>query len=147
MELDMHGSVTEYAIDGRPDLAWGNSGRYGVTQAKSFPPYVFSIGRGAALVHKIARVDLHWYAASSSDGGQRLLKRRHPRMLAQTVCGATRFLGGARSRTCRIPEPDALLCGRCHGEPATFGKDGAATKAGIRRREAGVKLGCVVAGY
>jgi hypothetical protein len=52
-----------------------------------------------------------------------------------------------RTRTCTIPEPDALLCGRCHGEPATFGKHGKATKAGVKRADAHVKLGCLVNGY
>ena len=40
---------------GRPDLLPGNW-HFGVTTAKRHPPYVFSGGPGAALVHKVARM-------------------------------------------------------------------------------------------
>lgn len=141
----MFGSETEAVIYGRPDLE-GNPD-FGMTQAKAFPPYVFSVHGCAGLIHKVARVDLRWWSPSRSENGARLLKRRHPIMIARTVCNQTKFLEGARSRTCRVPEPDALLCGVCHGEPATFGKHGKATLEGIPRRVAHVKLGCVVKGY
>jgi hypothetical protein len=118
----------------------------GRTEAKKFPPYLFSLPqRGGSLVHKIASMSLDWYGHAKHT--RNLVRRRQPRMIATLVCGGFRFVDSKSTRTCVVPAPDALLCGRCHGEPATFGKHGQATKAGIKRTVAGVKLGCVVKGY
>lgn len=134
---------TESVIDGRPDLEgqWG----FGITEAKTFPPYVFSINGNACLVHKVQRVELHWW--TPVDGGRRLGRLRRPRLIAHTCCSQFMFLNGSKARTCRVPDADALLCGRCHGEAATFGKNGKGTKGRISRQAAHVKLGCVVKGY
>jgi hypothetical protein len=112
---------------------------------RKYPPYVFSTRGVSCLVHKIAWVELHWWRVAG--GGEKLVKLKRPVMIAQTVCSMSFRLQGDRSRTCLLPNPDALLCGRCHGDVATFGKDGPATKAGTKRSEAHVKLGCVVQGY
>ena len=133
-------------IHGRPDLDYYSgrrAERFGVTRAKKHPPYVFSIGGNACLIHKIAYVELHWWEAKYDH----MVKRHRPKMIANTICGMFKFLDADRSRTCLIPSPDAVLCGRCHGEMPTFGKNGAGTKAGMKRTEAHVKLGCVVKGY
>lgn len=54
----------------------------------------------------------------------------------------------AKLMTSEWAEPQFVgRCGRCLGEPATFGKRGPARKHGITRQEAHVKLGCVVKGY
>ena len=127
-------------IDGRPDFY--NFG-FGMTLAKKFPPYVFSVGMNAGLVHKVVRVELHWWVPIRS--GHQLGRLNRPRMIAHLACGEFRFLKAKYTRTCLIPNPEALLCGRCHGEPATFGKHGKAR--GMPRSEAHVKLGCVVQGY
>lgn len=131
-------------IHGRPDF--NRSQRFGVTEAKKYPPFVFSVRGGSCLVHKVARVEMHWWRVGGNRGDC-LVKMKRPVMFAQTSCSMSFRLEGSRSRTCWIPNPDALLCGRCHGDVATFGKHGVGTKAGIKRQEAHVKLGCVVAGY
>ena len=129
-------------IYGRPDFA--NHG-FGVTLAKKFPPYVFSIGANACLVHKVKRVEIRWWQVAGH--GEKLVKLTKPRMIAILACGEFRFLASDRTRTCMVPNPDAILCGRCHGELAPFGKHGTARKAGITVQQAHVKLGCVVKGY
>lgn len=121
------------------------SREFGVTKARRHPAYVYAINRNAALMHRVAEVRLHWHAYIH--GGSTLARLKQPAMIAETVCGYAFPLDPKRTRTCAVPEPEALLCGRCHGEPATFGKHGAGTKSGIKRAQAHVKLGCVVAGY
>ena len=122
-----------------------NDRTFGVTTTRRHPAYVYSINKNGCLMHKIRDVEIQWYALIGRGGQMARLKQ--PAMIAHTVCGNARFLVPERTRTCHIPEPDAVLCGRCHGEPATFGKDGKGTKAGLKRSEAHVALGCVVAGY
>jgi hypothetical protein len=109
------------------------------------PPYVFSVVANAALVHKVAAVEIHWWMVVRS--GHALARRKKPKLIAHLVCGGQRFLRPEKSRTCLVPAPDAVLCGRCHGDVASFGKNGAAIKAGITRHDAYLKLGCVVKGY
>ena len=146
--------VVDHAVDdesaevihGRPDF--NRSHRFGVTEAKKYPPFVFSVRGASCLVHKVVSVEMHWYRVGTiNHGGDCLVKMKRPVMFAQTACSVSFRLEGSRTRTCHIPNPDALLCGRCHGDVATFGKNGAGTKAGIKRQEAHVKLGCVVMGY
>lgn len=119
---------------------------FGVSKAKRYPAYVYAINRNAGLMHRVVDVELHWYAFVGP-GASQLGRLKQPAAIATTACGTSFPLVSRRTRTCTVPEPDALLCGRCHGELATFGKHGAATKAGITRQAAHVKLGCVVAGY
>lgn len=134
----------DIVIKGRPDFA---NRSFGITRAKKFPPYVYSSNRMGSLVHKIHHVDLWWWTPDPRNGGSDLVRLKRPRMLAHTACGNVRFLTSDRARTCIVPKPDAILCGRCHGDVHTFGKDGWATKAGITRTAANAKLGCIVQGY
>lgn len=122
-----------------------NESTFGVTDAKRHPAYVYSINKNSCLMHKVVRVELHWYALV--DGGSKMGRLKQPAAIAHTACGCYRVLTPQKSRTCHVPLPDSVLCGRCHGEPATFGKHGKGTQAGLKRAEAHVKLGCVVAGY
>jgi hypothetical protein len=122
-----------------------NERTFGVAESKRHPAYVYSINRNACLMHKVSDVTIHWYALI--DGGSKMGRLKQPAMIAHTVCGMSKSLTPERTRTCHIPLPDSVLCGRCHGEPATFGKHGKGTKAGLKRSEANVKLGCVVNGY
>lgn len=122
-----------------------NDRTFGVTVTRRHPAYVYSVNGNACLMHKVRDVEIQWYALV--DGGSALGRLRQPAMIAHTVCGNSRLLIPERTRTCHIPLPGAVLCGRCHGEPATFGKHGTGTKAGMKRAEANVKLGCIVNGY
>lgn len=133
---------TAKPIMGRPDHADHN---FGVMRAKRHPPYVFSIRGASCLVHKVAYVDLHWWRVSN--GGHSLVKLKRPVLIAHTTCSMVFRLEGRTARTCLVPAPESLLCGRCHGDLATFGKDGAATAAGLTRHVAHLKLGCAVPGY
>lgn len=121
-----------------------NERTFGVTTAKRHPAYVYSISKNASLMHKVRDVEIQHYATVSMNTLGRL---KVPAMIAHTVCGMSKALTPDRSRTCTVPEPGSILCGRCHGEPATFGKHGAGTKARLRRAVAHVALGCVVNGY
>lgn len=120
-----------------------NDRTFGVSTAARHPAYVYSINRNAGLMHKVRDVEIQWYALIG--GGHQMGRLKQPAMIAHTVCGCARLLIPKRSRTCAVPLPGSLLCGRCHGEPATFGKHGAAKD--VKRAEAHVKLGCIVAGY
>lgn len=131
-------------IDGRPDLpCYGD--RHGVTRAKKWPPYVFSVRRPSALVHRVAYVDMHWYRVAR--GGNALARLKRPVLIASTPCGMSFRLQGENSRTCVVPASDALLCGRCHGRAATFSRKPGAEPPPMTREEAHVKLGCAVLGY
>jgi hypothetical protein len=129
-------------IHGRPDFSDRD---FGKTRASKHPPYVFGLRGVSCLVHKIAYVELHWWRVAGH--GEKLVKMKRPVMIAVTPCAQSFRLEGRICRTCRVPSPDALLCGRCHGEGATFPKRGRAYKSGLTRHEAHVKLGCVVQGY
>lgn len=125
-----------------------NEHTFGVADAKRHPAYVYGASRQSALMHRVARVRLHWYAVVSLTGcGSHIARLKQPAMVADTVCGQFFALTPKRSRTCHVPLPNSVLCGRCHGEPATFGKHGAGTKVGLTRRAAGATLGCEVNGY
>lgn len=121
-----------------------NERTFGKTTTRRHPAYVYSINKNATLMHKVRDVEIQFYAFL---GMNKLGRLKQPAMIAHTVCGCSRPLTPDRTRTCHIPFPDAVLCGRCHGEPASFGKHGDATKAGIKKAVAHVKLGCVVNGY
>ena len=140
-----NGRDDEYvaAIEGRPDFT---DHRFGITRAKTYPPYVFGVRGLSCLVHKVRYVELHWWRVGGHRG-ECLVKLKRPVMIATTNCQQSFRLDGDASRTCHLPSPDALLCGRCQGEPATFPRRGPAKKSGLTRQEAHVKLGCVVKGY
>jgi hypothetical protein len=119
-----------------------NERRFGVSIAKRHPNYVFSVNKNACLMHKIGEVEIQHYAFIA--GGSKLGRLKQPAMIAHTVCGASFALTPERSRTCAVPLPDAVLCGRCHGQLPTFRRSVASKAAKIAAR---VKLGCEVAGY
>ncbi len=132
-------------IEGRPD--WSNPG-FGRTTLKRHPPYVYA-RRGGMLVHKVLRVEASWYRAvwlnkeACETGLERLPS---PRITFYTVCGQM-FYGhsdgklGPRTQVCKVPAPDAVLCGRCHGTGPVFGKGLA--ELTVKREEAKRRLGCV----
>ncbi len=121
-----------------------NERTFGRSTARRHPAYVYSINRNSCLMHKIVKVEIHWYAFVNMGHLGRL---KRPAMIATTACGCSRPLLAERTRTCAIPLPGSILCGRCHGEPATFGKHGKGTLTGLKRAEAHVQLGCEVNGY
>ena len=124
---------------GRPDLncILPRESRWWITKAKRHMPYVHSTSRNACLIHKVASVQLRWY-----DGAYDFMRRREkPSICANCVCGQTIYLNnGKRSgKMCEIPDPNAVLCGRCHGEIATFSLN---RTVRIKRRWAKDHLGC-----
>ncbi len=121
-------------IKGRPDFGHPD---FGTTKVVRFAPYVHSrIGQGY-LIHKTAQVEIKWYSGHY-DWMQRLEK---PNVIARTVCGQSVFLNNGKKsgQVCEIPDPNAVLCGRCHGELPTFSK---ARKERIAKRWAKDHLGC-----
>lgn len=115
---------------------------FGKTIAKRHPAYVYSIRGASGLMHRVARVTIDHYAIVTM---HKLGRLKAPAMIAECVCGMSFPLLPSCSRTCTVPDPTALLCGRCHGQPATFGRH--CRGRGISRQEAHVRLGCVVNGY
>ena len=51
--------------------------KFGVTEAKSFPPYVFSTSKNGCLIHKVDRVELHWYRIAGH--GHKLVRVTRPK--------------------------------------------------------------------
>jgi len=119
---------------------------FGVMRAKRHPPYVFGIRGVSCLIHKIRYVEMHWWRIGGPCGAW-LIKLKKPVLIATTNCAQSFRLDGDIARTCQLPNPDALPCGRCNSEGATFGKSGPSKKEGLTRQQAHVKLGCVVKGY
>jgi len=134
---DEHAEVVE-----RP---FGDRDSFGPLLAQRFPPFVFSIRGASCLIHRVQRVEVHWWRIAGH--GHLLAKLKRPVLIAITICGSHFRLCGDIARTCHVPNPDAIPCGRCNGEVAPFGKHGSATKAGLKRQVAHVRLGCVVKGY
>lgn len=140
-------------IDGRPDLdAWRDGRRFGVSRVSRFPPYVYSTRRNAALVHRVAYVEAHWWEPVGAGHALRRLDR--PRLVAHCVCNQVLFLHrtrrhdrGPAATTCLVPAPDALLCGRCHGAVPTFGRGGPLEGDREARRAADATLGCLEAAW
>lgn len=124
-------------IEGRPDFEAHRRGEaFGVTYAKTFPKYIHSIGANSCLIHKVTAVRMSWYAAE----GSWLRRLDTPFLAAECVCGAHIVMSGRRAgKTCEIPDPAAVLCGRCHGELPTFSKR---RKIRIKKRWAKDHLGC-----
>jgi hypothetical protein len=123
---------------GRPDVGQQEGkDRFWVTKAKRFKPYVHSVSRNACLIHKVADVDVVWYSGHYSY----MRRLEQPRVIAHTVCGRSIFLSnGKRSgKMCEVPDPNAVLCGVCHGELPTFSKR---RKTAIKRQWAKDHLGC-----
>jgi hypothetical protein len=126
-------------MKGRPDFT---NRRFGVTNPKRFPPYVYS-KLGGMLVHKILRVDLSWWEGHYWE----MVRLRAPRITYHTVCGMS-FYGGEpqerhkRSATCAMPRDGAVLCGRCQGLGPVFGRG--LKEKNVTREEAKRRIGCAV---
>jgi hypothetical protein len=119
---------------GRPDF---KDESFGKTEAKKHLPYVHSTSHNACLIHKVSRVVIRWYS-----GHYDYMKRlESPSMYAECVCGQTVFLNNGRrsGKMCETPDPNAVLCGRCHGELPTFSKR---RKMRIKKQWAKDHLGC-----
>jgi len=129
--------VSETVIKGRPDF---ENHKFGVTRAKRHPKYVYSNIFGC-LVHEITYVEFRWYNVGS--GGSSLVRRAHPRISITTNCGQVFFYwsqnGRPKSTMCELPNPDAVLCGRCQGKGPVFGKRGSGD---VTKSAAKVRLGC-----
>jgi hypothetical protein len=132
-------------IEGRPDLDWYRSNRKtpqpGITKAKTFPKYVHGRIGMAMLLHKIDHVDLWWYETDNT--GSNLVRLQSPRMIAHTVCGNSWSIDGTRAKTCQLPNPETVLCGRCEGTGTIWGR-GKTPK--VTKRQAKDRLGCIVEG-
>ena len=137
----MRETIAAYPIvtEGRPDH--GNPD-FGMTRAKRTPKYVHGRIGSACLLHKVDRVELHWYTAGGVMG-EHLVRLSTPKMVCTTICGHVFFIGTPKARTCELPAPGTVLCGRCHGETANFGKN---TTSGVTKEQAKVRLGCIAKG-
>jgi hypothetical protein len=108
-------------IPGRPDHGRGNWDKPSFTLiAKKHMPYAHSTSRNACLIHKVAVVRIHWYSGHYSY----MRRLESPSVYAETVCGQTVFINNGKKsgKMCEIPDPNAVLCGRCHGELPTFSR-------------------------
>ena len=121
-----------------------NERTFGVTESGRHPAYVYGVNKNSCLMHKVALVTLQWYAIV---GMNHLGRLKRPASIATTVCGYSFALLAKRSRTCTVPLPNSVLCGRCHGQGASFPRHSKQTRDGIPREVAKVSLGCEVAGY
>lgn len=129
-------------VEGRPDLpGFGGDARFGITRAKSHAKYVYGTSSNACLLHKIMHVEMHWYTPGGC--GDHLVRLSSPWMGATSMCGQFFSIGGTKAKTCELPRPDTVLCGRCHGEGPIFGKN---QEHKITRRQAKDRLGCIASG-
>ena len=124
-------------FEGRPDF---ENHKFGRTRAKRHPKYVYGNANGL-LMHEIGYVEFCWYEVLPP--GHCLIRLDHPRINIHTCCGQMFFLwhrnGQPRSTMCEIPEPHAVLCGRCQGKGPVFGKDGNWI---VTKKEAKARLAC-----
>lgn len=131
--------MSEQIVRGRPDFA---NHRFGITKAKRTPKYVYSLSHQAMLIHKVAYAENYWYVPM----GDHLLRLDTPKIIARTVCNQSFFIHLPRDHRkfrasfCEVPNPEAVLCGGCHGEVATFGKHG---NPPCTKELAKVRLGCI----
>jgi hypothetical protein len=127
-------------VHGRPDSGTRN---HGWTVATRFPAYVRGGARNARLMHKVVALRMHWYDVA--DRGENLLRLDSPRtFVAEAVCGMSFFVFRCgKGRMCVVPSAEAVLCGKCHGMPATFGPH---SVQGVTPQEARVRLNCAMEG-
>lgn len=127
---------------GRPDIGYGYDPDWGCTFAKKFKPYVHSVSSNATLIHKVDRVRIRWYAGNYSY----MQRLSVPSITAETVCGMSKLISSPhigknrmRAKMCEVPDPNAVLCGVCHGELPTFSRK---RKVRIKKRWAKDHLNC-----
>jgi hypothetical protein len=104
--------------------------------AKKFPPYVYSTNRNAALVHRVLRVSLRWWDYQMHC----MVRRQSPVMIAECACGAFFRISTTKAKTCVIPKPDAVRCGRCEGKGPSFPRRRIPE---VPQSLAKVRLGCI----
>lgn len=102
--------------------------------AKKFPPYVYSTM--GALIHRVEGVTMRWYELISMD---RMVRLDRPLLYYRCFCGMNVY--GWRAGVCMIPDPNAVLCGRCHGRGATI--KGRWKGGSVTFREAKLRRGCI----
>jgi hypothetical protein len=135
---------------GRPDFIDHDWGR---TVAKRMPTYVYATRQGL-LLHKVSEMTFYWWKLGPN--GKYWIRRTSPRITYHSICGQF-FFGhdpepeykrqeGRRSVVCEMPNPDAVLCGRCHGRTPTFAKGNQPKAGGPTRHEARARLGCMMSG-
>jgi hypothetical protein len=113
----------EIYVMGRPDFG---DHCFGKVEIVKHPQYVYSTSKMGMLIHKVLRVQAHWYEPRYD----RLLRLENPKITCDSVCGQIFFIHlphddrKFRASFCEIPNPGAVLCGRCHGQPSTFAKRG-----------------------
>ena len=134
-------TLGEITYPGRPDFA---DHEWGVTYAKDYPTFVYSLGRNGQLIHRVSLVSIRWWRGSYD----RMIRLRKPRIIAETVCGMSKFIQTESSKNrmrasfCEIPKPDAVICRRCMGEAlSTFPRKDPNSKE--RQKMAKIALGCV----
>jgi hypothetical protein len=98
---------------------WGKEEKE-YTLVKKHPPFVYGTSRNACLIHKIREVRLRWWTTSSD--GHHLVRLQTPRMTAETNCSMWFQLNSGNGATCAMPNPDAVLCAKCHGLGVNFPK-------------------------
>lgn len=131
--------MSETWVEGRPDF---RDHAFGITTMAKHPKYVYGVSHNSMLIHKVSRVEAHWYEARYD----RLLRLETPKLIAKTVCQQHFFIQMPHDRRhftasfCEIPKPDAVLCGACYGKPRPFGKHG---KPPCSKELARVRLGCL----
>jgi len=164
MNLDEHGTITndqgrtfrvvkvgdELRVNGRPD--WHGGGMtWAQTTVKRHPKYVYGTKMGK-LLHEIEKVRLVWWQLGGH--GSYFFRVSSPRVYFETKCGYC-FFGSdptntfrssrkSKATVCELPKPDAVLCGRCRGEGAVFGKLGKVGRGGVTYKEARERIGCTV---
>lgn len=126
-------------IEGRPDhnCTLPLEKQFWRTEVKAKLPYVHSTSRNACLIHKVAYVEARWYSGHYSY----MRRLEQPWIRAQTVCGLGIYLSNGKKsgKMCGLPDPNAVLCGVCHGELPTFSKH---RTARIKKQWAKDHLGC-----
>ncbi len=111
------------------------------TLAKRTPKYIYGASGNSCLIHKVREVRLRWWTCGPN--GSYLVRLQNPRMLAECMCGMSFRIEPGASVACELPKPDAVLCGRCHGEGTNF-PQGREHK--VPKRLARVRLGCIAKG-
>lgn len=119
---------------------WGKEERE-YTLAKRTPKYIYGASGNSCLIHKVREVRMRWWECGP--GGFYLVRRQSPRMYAECMCGMSFRVEAGVSVTCDLPRPDAVLCGRCHGDGVNFPRG---KNPKIPRNLAKVRLGCIAKG-
>jgi hypothetical protein len=123
---------------GRPDHSClPESKQFWVKRVKKHLPYAHGKFGSSFLIHKVAYVTATWY-----EGRYSYMRRlENPKLIAHCICGRFIFLtNGKRSgKMCSLPDPNAVLCGTCHGQLPTFSKRRILR---IKKRWAKDHLGC-----